>query len=74
MTSQQERTPLLGSNGNNGGKTYYFNNITDNNPGRYNQSVSDTDGGQVVESLPPGASMQDFEPRMIGAGTKVGTV
>ena len=32
---------------------------------------SDADGGQVVESLPSGASAKDFEPRAIGTGTKV---
>ncbi|KAG7368950.1 DUF202 domain containing protein [Nitzschia inconspicua] len=72
MGSRQERTPLLGSNGSgSGGNTYYFNNTTQDNSGRYNNNaVSDTDGGQVVESLPTGASAQDFEPRMINATTK----
>jgi hypothetical protein len=73
--SQQETAPLLGgSNGNNNGGTYYFNNKTSSDvkesAGKY-ESVSDTDGGQVVESLPRGASAQDFEPRMIGSGSKV---
>jgi hypothetical protein len=70
--SRQEQTPLLGDNGANGGGTYYFNNqTTEKQDSGYNQAVSDADGGQVVETLPPGASAQDFEPRAIGAVIKV---
>ena len=71
-----EQAPLLGAshgrNASNGGGTYYFNNSTGEvkESGKY-QSVSDADGGQVVESLPSGASAKDFEPRAIGTGTKV---
>jgi hypothetical protein len=73
MGSRQERTPLLGANGKNGsGNTYYFNNLAqDGDSGRFNQATSDNDGGQVVESVPSGASAQDFEPRLIGTATKV---
>ena len=72
--SRQETAPLLGSNGNGGGsgsgRAYYFNQSEKSDSGKY-QSVSDADGGQVVESLPQGASAQDFEPRTIGTGIKV---
>jgi hypothetical protein len=70
MGTQDEKAPLLGSSGN--GSTYYFNNTTQETAStRYNDAVSDNDGGQEVETLPPGASAQDFEPRLIGAVTKV---
>jgi Mor family transcriptional regulator len=74
MATQDEKAPLLGSSGNNnnGGKTYYFNNTTQESASsRYNDAVSDNDGGHEVETLPSGASAQDFEPRLIGAVTKV---
>jgi hypothetical protein len=71
MVIQDENDPLLGSSGN-GGNTYYFNNSTQETASnRYNDAVSDNDGGREVETLPPGSSAQDFEPRLIGAVTKV---
>jgi hypothetical protein len=72
-----ETTPLVGSNGNgssgpNGGKAFYFQNM-DKGESELTQyeSVTDTDGGQVVEELPPGTTLRDFEPRAIGAVPKV---
>lgn len=72
-----ETTPLVGSNGNgssgpNGGKAFYFQNM-DKGESELTQyeSVTDNDGGQVVEELPPGTTLRDFEPRAIGAVPKV---
>jgi hypothetical protein len=70
MTSQ-ESAPLLGRNGSNAGSnTYYFQNSTRTSVSQ-SDVVRDQDGGLTVEQLPPGADAGDFEPRNIGAVTKV---
>lgn len=64
-----ETKPLLGS-GNNGNSAFYFQNTDKSELSKY-ESVTDNDGGQVVENPPPGTGHQDFEPRAIGAVQKV---
>jgi hypothetical protein len=76
MSQQQETAPLLGGrNGSSGsgGSTFYFQSqvVEGGETSQYNQSTSDNDGGHVVETLPPGASAKDFEPRALGAVVKV---
>lgn len=68
-----ETTPLVGSNGGGGnGRAYYFQSANKGEAelSQY-PSVRDTDGGHIVEQLPVGATEKDFEPRAIGAVTKV---
>jgi hypothetical protein len=75
MPSGQETAPLLGGSGSSGGQgsTFYFQNQVEKVEGEVSQyqSVTDNDGGHVVESLPPGSSAKDFEPRALGAVVKV---
>lgn len=64
--NNEEGTPLLGGN-----NTYYFKkNEKKNAAGNY-ESVSDGDGGQVVETLPSGSTEEDFAPRTLGTLVKV---
>ncbi|MGK3738419.1 MAG: hypothetical protein ACI8RD_008008 [Bacillariaceae sp.] len=60
-----ESAPLLSNN-----NTYYFKKHERNGGGSY-ESVSDGDGGQVVETLPPGSNEEDFAPRALGTLAKV---
>jgi len=63
--NNEEGTPLLGGN-----NTYYFKkNEKKNAAGNY-ESVSDGDGGQVVETLPSGSTEEDFAPRTLGTLVK----
>ena len=66
-SSQQENTPLLQKNGE--GNTYYFKKIE--RKGSSFQATSDQDGGQMIETLPQGATEQAFAPRTLGASSKV---
>ena len=66
----KESTPLLQKNGE--GSTYYFEKVE--KKGSSFQSTTDGDGGQVVETLPPGASEEDFAPRTLGVSNKVSGV
>ena len=71
--SSQESAPLLGggsTNGSSKNNTYYFQDPSKATVGQ-SDSVRDQDGGLTVEQLPPGAAAGDFEPRSIGAVTKV---
>ena len=67
-----ETKPLLGGSGSgsNGNSAFYFQNTDKSEQSQY-ESVTDNDGGQVVENPPPGTTLQDFEPRAIGAVQKV---
>jgi hypothetical protein len=62
VSSQGENTPLLGSNEN---QNYYFLN---GNGRKF------SDAGEYVEDLPPGASAEEFAPRVLNAATVVRTV
>lgn len=69
----QESAPLLGDSNGGGSKnnnTYYFQDPSKAAVGQ-SDSVRDQDGGLTVEQLPTGADAGDFEPRNIGAVTKV---
>jgi hypothetical protein len=62
VSSQGENTPLLGNNEN---QNYYFLN---GNGRKF------SDAGEYVEDLPPGASAEEFAPRVLDATTVVRTV
>jgi hypothetical protein len=68
-----ETTPLVGNNGGSGnGNAFYFHSSDKGEAEvKQYQSVADADGGRVVEQIPSGAALQDFEPRAIGAVPKV---
>ena len=68
MSGQQERTPLLGSNGGEG-NTYYFQKVEKN--GSTMRDATDPDGGQMIETLPPGSTEEDFAPKTLGKSNKV---
>lgn len=68
MSSQQESTPLLQSNGGEG-NTYYFQKVEKN--GSSLRAATDPDGGQMIETLPPGSTEEDFAPRALGISNKV---
>jgi len=64
--NKEEGTPLLAA----GNSTFYFKkNEKKNATGNY-ESVSDGDGGQVVETLPSGSTEEDFAPRTLGTLVK----
>jgi hypothetical protein len=77
--SSRESAPLLGGTSTNGSSssstknTFYFQDPSKVAVGQ-SESVRDQDGGLTVEQLPPGAAAGDFEPRSIGAVTKVNTL
>ena len=68
MSSQQESTPLLQSKGGEG-NTYYFQKVEKN--GSSLRAATDPDGGQMIETLPPGSTEEDFAPRALGISNKV---
>lgn len=61
MSTNGETTPLLNSGS--GDNNYYFLNAEGKAPGVV--------GDQEVEELPPGATEEDFQPRVLGARGKV---
>lgn len=61
--SNGESQPLLGNAGES--SSYYFLN-TDNKQNGTTPSVRDIDGGEVVEGMPEGARVDEFEPRVLG--------
>ncbi|CAJ1964044.1 unnamed protein product [Cylindrotheca closterium] len=63
MAGKGEKTPLL-SGGEN--QNYYFLNPLK----KVFSQFGDGDEGETVEDLPPGATAEDFEPRMLGASSK----
>ena len=71
MTAGGETAPLLGSPTSGGeSSSYYFLNQGENHQGGTTESVRDSDGGQVVEGIPPGSTANEFAPRVIGASNK----
>lgn len=60
-----ESSPLLPSNasGSKSSKWYFLGKSDDNYVGGITNSVRDGDGGEVVETLPEGATEDEFAPR-----------
>lgn len=65
--AKDERDPLLTPTST--GK-YYFLKDPENHVGGTTEAVRDSDGGQVHETLPEGATEDEFAPRVLGAAVR----
>ena len=67
--SKEESTPLLASPGES--SNYYFLN---NESNASLSSTRDMNGGAIVDELPSGSHIDEFEPKTLGAKEKVSAV
>ena len=71
-TMSNEQTPLLPSNASGSESSKYYFLKDGSQQGGTSESVRDADGGPVHETLPPGATPEEFAPRIIGSPVAVG--
>ena len=64
MPSAGEASPLLPSTPDSTSRKYYFLN-DENHQGGTTSAVRDSDGGEVYETIPEGASADEFAPRRV---------
>ena len=64
MNSETESFLPSNASGNNSSSYYFL--LAENNDGGANSSVRDADGGEVIETVPDGASTDDFASRPVG--------
>ena len=62
-----EKSPLLPSNASGSESSKYYFLKDENHRGGTTESVRDGDGGPVHETLPGGATPEEFAPRVIGS-------
>lgn len=66
--NMDEKSSLLPSNASGSGSSYYF--LKGEQAGQ-TDSVRDTDGGEVVETIPDGANEDEFASRPVGVRVSI---
>ena len=66
-----EQSPLLPSNASGSESSKYYFLKDENHLGGTTDAVRDGDGGPVHETLPGGATAEEFAPRVIGSPVAV---